>query len=96
MNLVPCDLSVIISNNQSYDNHFDISTGLNSIVYDLKEGTYDIQVKADDKCTSVAEKMTKLPFIAQGQVVSSMEFQCKIQVFDVEIIFFFCQRFPDS
>ena len=70
MNLLPCDLSLRISNaDGSYDTHFDISQKMNSIVYDLESGSYDLEVRAGPEC-SVTNKMMKLPFEAQSQVVS--------------------------
>ena len=69
MNLLPCDLSVRMSNqNGSYNNHFDITAGLNSIIYDLKQGAYDIEVRADEKCPITGKTMT-LPFVAKEKQV---------------------------
>ena len=74
MNLLPCDLNVRISNqNGSYNNHFDITEGLNSIVYDLQQGAYDIEVRANDGCP-IETKMMKLPFVAQDKTVSFIIF----------------------
>jgi len=70
MNLLPCDLNVRISNqNGSYNNHFDITAGLNSIVYDLKTGGYDIEVRANEKCALKSKSMS-LPFVAEDKTVS--------------------------
>jgi len=70
MNLLPCDLNVRISNSDgSYNNHFDISANLNSIVYDLETGSYDIEVRANAEC-NITTKMMKLPFVAQDKTVS--------------------------
>ena len=69
MNLLPCDLNVRISNSDgSYNNHFDISANLNSIVYDLETGSYDIEVRANAEC-NITTKMMKLPFVAQDKTV---------------------------
>jgi len=70
MNLLPCDLSVRISNQSgNYNNHFDISAGLNSIVYDLEQGAYNIEVRANGDCPIKSKVMT-LPFVAQDKTVS--------------------------
>jgi hypothetical protein len=57
--------------NQSgnYNNHFDITAGLNSIVYDLEQGAYDIEVRANDDCPIKSKSMT-LPFLAQDKTVN--------------------------
>ena len=70
MNLLPCDLSVRISNaSATYDNHFDITQNMNSIVYDLEQGSYDLEVRASENCP-LTIKIMKLPFVAQSEVVS--------------------------
>ena len=72
MNLLPCDLSVRISNQTGgYNNHFDITAGLNSIVYDLKTGGYDIEVRANEKCALKSKSMT-LPFVAEDKTVKKL------------------------
>ena len=76
MNLLPCDLGIRISSEDGiYNNHFNISSGLNSIVYDLKETDYKFEVRANEECP-IHTKMMKLPFAAQGQTVAySFTFQ---------------------
>lgn len=74
MNLLPCDLAVRISNQDgSYNNHFDITAGLNSIVYDLQQGSYDIEVRASEQCP-ISSKTMKLPFVAQEKIVIFVHF----------------------
>ena len=73
MNLLPCDLSVRISNaNASYDKHFDITQNMNSIVYDLEQGTYDLEVRTTPECAEATmnSQIMKLPFVAQDKTVS--------------------------
>ena len=68
MNLLPCDLSLRISNsNSSFDHHFDISQKMNSIVYDLENGLYDLEVKTGPEC-KVTKKSMKLSFEAKRWV----------------------------
>ena len=70
MNLLPCDLSLRISNaNASFDHHFDISQKMNSIVYDLENGSYDLEVRTGPEC-KVTKKMMKLSFEAKSEIVS--------------------------
>jgi len=70
MNLLPCDLSLRISNsNSSFDHHFDISQKMNSIVYDLENGLYDLEVKTGPEC-KVTKKSMKLSFEAKSEIVS--------------------------
>ena len=70
MNLLPCDLSLRISNaNASFDHHFDISQKMNSIVYDLENGSYDLEVRTGQEC-KVTKKMMKLSFEAKSEIVS--------------------------
>jgi len=42
---------------------------MNSIVYDLQQGTYDLEVRTTPECP-VTTKMMKLPFVAQDKTVS--------------------------
>ena len=70
MNLLPYDPSVRISNQSgNYNNHFEISAGLNSIVYDLEQGAYDIEVRANEDC-QIKSKVMTLPFVAQDKTVN--------------------------
>ena len=72
MNLIPCDLNINISNlDGTYSNQFDINAKMNSIVYDLKAGHYDVEVKASEKCPeNITGKMGKLKFLAQEKTVT--------------------------
>ena len=51
MNLLSCDVSVKIFNNESYENSFELLAKMNNIVNDLNVGTYTIKVKTSENCS---------------------------------------------
>ena len=70
MNLLPCDISVRISNETgSTNNFFNIESRLNNIIYDLKPGVHHIKIQANKAC-SVKNKTVALTFVAQDRVVT--------------------------
>ena len=70
MNLLPCDISVRISNETgSTNNYFNIEARLNNIIYDLKPGVHHIKIQANEAC-SIKNKTATLTFVAQDKVVT--------------------------
>ena len=70
MNILPCDLTVKISNaDATYINTFDVGANLNSISYDLNNGLYNAEVTAGSGC-NVTSKVMNLPFEAKSATVS--------------------------
>jgi hypothetical protein len=70
MNLLPCDISVRISNETgSTNNFFNIEARLNNIIYDLKPGVHHIKIHANEAC-SIKNKTATLTFVAQDKVVT--------------------------
>ena len=70
MNLLPCDISVRISNETgSTNNFFNIEARLNNIIYDLKPGVHHIKIQANEAC-SIKNKTVTLTFVAQDRVVT--------------------------
>ena len=70
MNLLPCDISVRISNETgSTNNYFNIEARLNNIIYDLKPGVHHIKIQANEAC-SIKNKTATLTFVAQDKVVN--------------------------
>ncbi len=72
MNLLPCDLDMRISSPDGlYNNHFDVASNLNSVVYDLEKGTYELEVRVGAACPTL-NKMKKITFDAKDEIVRQL------------------------
>lgn len=73
MNFVDCPMDVRVSNGGgTYNNHFEVLAQQNSILYDLQEGLYDLEVRFKESCDQVENKMKKMTFQADDSTVSAV------------------------
>ena len=72
MNLLSCDVSVKIFNNESYENSFELLAKMNNIVKELNVGAYTIKVKTNENCLMQNRTEATFEFSTDNQKVSGI------------------------